>query len=84
MTPIAGLIVSIFLQPGGNADLGYTAAWAAENALNVAVSIVVTFLMPNSGQSTVTMTTNPGTISLTNYWTFPEGASNFQLAAITQ
>ena len=61
MTPIAGLVISIFLQPGGNADLGYTVAWAAENALNVVVSIVVTFLMPNSGQSTVTMSTHPGT-----------------------
>ena len=34
MTPVPGLIVSIFLQPGGS-DGRYTVSWAAENALNV-------------------------------------------------
>jgi hypothetical protein len=84
MTPIAGLVISIFLQPGGNAALGYTVYWAAENALNVAVSVVVTFLLPKSGQTTVIMNVLPGSISLTNTWIFPEGATNVQLAAISQ
>ena len=84
MSPITGLVVSIFLQPGGNAAIGHTVAWAIENALNVAISVAITFLMPNSGQTTVTTTVPPGGITPTHTWTFPEGSSNFQIAAISQ
>ena len=81
MTPIQGLIVSIFLKPGSNAANGYTIFWAIENALSVATNVVVTFLY-DVHQTTVTMTAGAGAITPTNTWSFPEGAYNFQLAAI--
>jgi hypothetical protein len=82
LTPIAGLVVSTFLQPGGNADIGYTVSWAAENALNVAVNLIISFLSPGADDTTrVTMTIQPGAISPTRNWIFPEGASNFRLIA---
>jgi hypothetical protein len=85
MSPITGLVVSMFLQPGGNAYDGYSVAWAAENVLNVAINVIVTFIRPESGgQTTVTMVVTPGSVTPTNTWIFPEGASNFQLAAISQ
>ena len=59
----------------------YTVAWAAENALNVVVNVIVSFFLPHAGQTSVTMTIQPGVISATNTWTFPEGATNFQLIA---
>ena len=86
MTPLQGLIVSIFLQPGGNADIGHTVSWAAENALNVAVNVAITFLSPNApnqAPTAVAMIVPPGIITPTYNWVFPEGASNFQIAAHT-
>ena len=86
MTPLPGLIVSIFLQPGGNADIGYTVSWAAENALNVAVNVAITFLLPNAPDqrpTAVAMVVQPGSITPTYNWVFPEGATNFQIAAHT-
>jgi hypothetical protein len=84
MTPIPGLIVSTFLQPGGNAVIGYTVAWAVENALSVAVNVVISFILPHAGQTTVNVAIQPGVIlSPTYYWTFPEGSSNFRLDATT-
>ena len=83
MVPIPGLIVSIFLQPGGSTStLGNTVSWAAENALNVAIRVLITFVLPNNdGSSTVRLDVNPGTITPTNNWKFPAGSTNFQLAA---
>ena len=84
MTPIQGLVVSMFLKAGGNAAdpaNDYTVFWAIENALSVAANIVVTFLY-GVHQTTVTMTVEAGAITPTNSWSFPEGATNFQLAAI--
>jgi hypothetical protein len=81
VSPIPGLVISTFLQPGGNAVIGYTVAWAAENALNVAISAVISFISPHAGRTTVSMVIQPGVISPTYTWVFPEGASNFQLAA---
>ena len=81
-SPITGLVVSIFLQPGGSPALGYTVSWAAENALDVAVRIMFTFLQPNNGgRSTVAMTLRAGDISSTLNWSFPAGSTAFQLAA---
>ena len=82
--PIAGVIVSIFLQPGGSDTLGYTVSWAAENALNVAVTLVITCVMPATGLNSVTMTVQPGAISPTKTWTFSPLAKNFQLGAQTR
>jgi hypothetical protein len=81
MTPIPGLVVSMFLQPGSNAANGYTVFWAIENALNVAANVIVTFLYGNH-QSTITMTAEAGVITPTNTWSFQDGAYNFQLAAV--
>ena len=84
MSPIPGLVVSTFLQPGGSTDLGYTVSWAAENALNVAIRLVLTFILPNNGGSWTTgMTVNAGDISSTSSWRFPAGSTNFQIAATT-
>jgi hypothetical protein len=81
ITPVQGLIVSTFLQPGGSTILGYTVSWAAENALDVAMRILVTFVLPTGGSSTVGLTVQPGVITSTNNWNFPSGASNFQVVA---
>jgi hypothetical protein len=82
VTPIAGVVISTFLQPGGSDVLGYTVSWAAENALNVAVSIILTFILPNNGgPSTVRMMVQPGVITPTSNWNFPAGSTNFQVAA---
>ena len=83
MTPIEGFIVQIFMQPGGSAAVGYTVSWAAENALNVAVQLAIKFVLPNSVPTTVTTTLQPGQISNTQVFTFPEGTTNFQLGART-
>ena len=82
ISPVQGLVVSTFLQPGGSTVLGYTVSWAAENALNVAMRVLVTFTLPNNGgPSTVGLTVQPGVITSTNNWDFPAGASNFQVVA---
>jgi hypothetical protein len=84
VSPIPGLVVSTFLQPGGSTALGYTVSWAAENALDVAIRIIVTFILPNDGgRRTVSMSIRPGDISTTLNWQFPAGSTNFQLAATT-
>ena len=82
-TPIAGLIVQIFLQPGGSDTLGYTISWAAENALNVAVRLVITCVMPVTGLMSVSMNVDPGVITTTQTWTVSTEATNFQLGAQT-
>jgi hypothetical protein len=84
MTPLQGLVVSTFLQPGGNEALGYTVSWAAENALNAAVRVVLTYVLPNNGdRATLGMTVEPGAISPTTNWNFPAGSTNFQVAAVS-
>ena len=65
VSPFAGLVISTFLQPGGNADIGYTVSWAAENALNVAIRVVVRFILPDHGPTQVTMTVPSGAITRT-------------------
>jgi hypothetical protein len=81
-SPIAGLIVATYLQPGGSSTLGYTVSWAAENARNVAVRLVISYVLPNSRQPSVhILIVQPGAISPTTNWNFPEGATNFQLGA---
>ena len=73
----------MFLQPGGSDTLGYSVSWAAENALDVAIRLVVTFFLPNGPQTTVGMTVRAGIISSTLIWRFPAGSNSFQMAAST-
>ena len=82
ITPVQGVLASIFLQPGGSTILGYTVSWAAENALNVAMRLLLTYALPNNGgPMTVSLTVEPGDITSTYTWNFPAGSSNFQLIA---
>ena len=82
ITPIQGLVISIFMQPGGSDLLGYTVSWAAENAVNVAMKVLLTFSLPNDGgPSSVSLTVDPGVITPTRTWKFPAGSYNFQIAA---
>ena len=83
-SPITGLIVATYLQPGGSSTLGYTVSWAAENALNVAIRVLIAYTLPdNGGPSATTLDVEPGVITSTRNWQFPVGATNFQLAART-
>jgi hypothetical protein len=82
VTPVQGVVVSTFLQPGGSTVLGYTVSWAAENALNVAMRLLVTYVLPNNGGPMEEgLTVEPGVITSTNNWNFPAGATNFKLIA---
>ena len=83
ITPIAGLIVEMFMQPGGSDALGYTVSWAAENALNVAVNIVFTYVIPVTGLMSVSLNVEPGVITNTQTWTVSPEAKNWQLGAQT-
>ena len=84
VTPLQGLVISTFLQPGGSDTLGYTVSWAAENALNVAVRIVLTYVLPNNGgRTTLGMTVEPGAITPTSNWNFLAGSTNFQVTAVS-
>ena len=82
LSPIQGLVVSTFLQPGGSTTLGNTISWAAENTLNVAVRIVLSFVLPNNGgPSTTTLTVFAGVVTPTVNWIIPAGSTNFQVLA---
>ena len=84
ITPIPGVIVSTFLQPGGSDTLGYTVSWAAENALNEAIRVVLTFVLPNNGGTPAYgLEVAAGVITPTSNWNFPSGATNFKIAAGT-
>jgi hypothetical protein len=81
VTPVQGIIVSTFLQPGSTV-LGSTVSWAAENALNVAMRLLLTYVLPdNGGSTTVSLTVEPGEITSTYNWNFPAGSTNFLLIA---
>ena len=84
MTPIPGVVVSMFLQPGSSDTLGYTVSWAAENALDVAVRIVLTYILPNNGQRTASsLLVQNGVITPTKNWNFVAGSNNFEVSAIS-
>ena len=84
MSPIPGVVVSMFLQPGGSDTLGYTVSWAAENALDVAVRIVLTYILPNNGQRTASsLLVQNGVITPTKNWNFVAGSNNFEVSAIS-
>ena len=85
MTPLQGVVVSIFLQPtGSTSTYGNIISWAVENALNVAIRVLIAYTLPdNGGPSATTLDVEPGVITSTRNWQFPVGATNFQLAART-